>query len=112
MKLCGTVLRTVLTIWVQVEFRPYNTKKHRSFYNTISFLKKHEANQQSLIQTKGRQQRNEQHFLRQSKKNFHDYIHQRKQISLIELIIIILGGVKVYAIKVIRTVDHNNPKYT
>ena len=30
------------TCWLQVEFRPY-----------ISFLKKHEANQQSLIQTKG-----------------------------------------------------------
>ena len=51
-------------------------------------------------------------FLRHSKKNFHDYINQRKQISLIELIIIILGGVKVYTIKILRTVDHNNPKYT
>lgn len=45
-------------------------------------------------------------------KNFHDYINQRKQISLIELIIIILGAVKVYTIKILRPVDHNNPKYT
>lgn len=53
-----------------------------------------------------------EHFLRHSKTNFHDYINQRKQISLIELIIIILGAVKVYTIKILRTVDHNNPKYT
>ena len=83
MELFGTVLRTVpyRTIWVQVEFRPYNTKST-------------------------------EHFLRHSKKNSHDYINQRKQISLIELIIIILGAVKVYTIKILRTVDHNNPKYT
>ena len=77
---------------------------HRITYRTVPSGYKWNFNRTTRKRT--------EHFLRHSKKNFHDYINQRKQISLIELIIIILGAVKVYTIKILRTVDHNNPKYT
>lgn len=55
MKLFGTVLRTVPYHLGTDGISTVQHEKAQESFNTISFLKTHEANQQSLIQTKGRQ---------------------------------------------------------